>query len=151
MNKVILVGRMANSPYKGITASNVEYSRFTIVVKRPYITPNNEPILDFVPCVAWRANAQFVNKYHDKGSLLLIEGSFQSSKITSPDGQISNSYVISVDRVESLESKEAAEARKKNSLTREFTIPADPKFSKEDNHSPAEAQEDAFDQLDWDF
>lgn len=76
MNKVFLIGRLSAKPYKNVTPSNVEYSRFTMAIRREYAAPNSEPVVDFVPCVAWRSNATFINKYLDKGSLLLVEVHF---------------------------------------------------------------------------
>ncbi|TPR54344.1 single-stranded DNA-binding protein [Metamycoplasma neophronis] len=122
MNKVILVGRLASAPYKGVTASNIEYSRFTVAVRRQYTNPNGETVTDFIPCVAWRNNGMFVNKYLDKGSLVSVEGTFQSSRVNGSDGQVVTAYVVSVDRVESLETREVTESRKKNNLN-EFAIP----------------------------
>ncbi|ENY53778.1 single-stranded DNA-binding protein [Metamycoplasma alkalescens] len=154
MNKVILIGRLASKPFKGITASNIEYSRFTIVVTRNYAAPNTEPVSDFIPCVAWRSNATFINKFLDKGSLLLVEGSFQSSRLTDQNGQLVNSYVISADRIQSLETKEVTEARRKNNL-KEFSI------SEEENkinspspilQEPAEDDSEVnYDGLTWDL
>ncbi len=149
MNKVMIVGRLASDPYKGETASNVEYSRFTVVVRRQYTGTNNEPVLDFIPCVAWRQSAEFVNKFLEKGSLVSIEGSFQSSKITASDGKITNSYSINVDHIETLESREAVEARKKNSNTKEFSIPMNSNTSQNVTSEATVDDDNLFDQLTW--
>lgn len=153
MNKVILVGRLANKPYQGFTGSNVEYSRFTIVTRRTYSGANNESISDFIPCVTWRQNAEFVNKYFDKGSLLLAEGTVQSSRITAKDGTISTSISINVDRVEALESKATSEERRRSN-TQEFTIPSteieSPSQSQAFEESSSSTPEnDDFNDLDW--
>ncbi|MGX9364268.1 single-stranded DNA-binding protein [Mycoplasma sp. 527] len=154
MNKVILVGRLASKPYKGITASSVEYSRFTVVVTRTYSTPNSEPVADFIPCVAWRSNASFINKFLDKGSLMLVEGTFQSTRTTDQNGQLINNYVVSADKIQSLESREVTEARRKNNF-KEFSI-----SNEENNKVPTSEQpstehtsdvDDAIDGLSWDF
>ncbi|MCV3733475.1 single-stranded DNA-binding protein [Mycoplasma enhydrae] len=129
MNKVILIGRLASKPYKGETASNIEYSRFTIVVTRPFVNANAEPVSDFIPCIAWRNDAAFINKYIDKGSLVSVEGTFQSSKTIDQNGQTVNNYVVSVNRLQSLETKEVSEARRKNNATKEFSIPQKEKAS----------------------
>ncbi|BAP39599.1 single-stranded DNA-binding protein [Metamycoplasma canadense] len=121
MNKVILLGRLVSKPYKGLAGSGIEYSRFTIAVTRSYSAPNAEPVSDFIPCIAWRSNATFINKYLDKGSLLFIEGSFQSSRFTDANGQAINNYVVSIEKIKSLESKEITEARRKNN-SKEFSI-----------------------------
>lgn len=123
MNKVILVGRLSTTPYKGETASKVEYSRFTIAVRRQY-NVNGESVADFIPCIAWGYNAAFVNKYLNKGSYVLIEGSFQSSRVIGQDGP-TNVYVVNVERLQSLESRGASEERRKNSASSspEYSIP----------------------------
>ncbi|AZG68903.1 single-stranded DNA-binding protein [Mycoplasma struthionis] len=116
MNKVIIVGRLAQDPYKGITKTGgIEYSRFTVAVNRAYKGTNGEQITDYIPCVAWRTDAIFVNNYLSKGSLVSIEGSFQSSKVPGQFDQLVNSYSVAVDRIASLESREASENRKKTS------------------------------------
>lgn len=159
MNKVILIGRLASKAYRGVTASNQEYSRFTVVVSRQYTQPNGEQILDFVPCVAWRNNAQFINKYLDKGALISVEGSFQSSRITDASGQINYSYVVNADHVETLETREVAEARRK---AKETSVPnpnsnfnnsnsVDQISNQNNNNSLNEEAkiDDILDQLDW--
>ncbi|CRH45616.1 single-stranded DNA-binding protein [Mycoplasmopsis arginini] len=70
----------------------------------------------------------------DKGSLMLIEGTFQSSKTTDQNGQTVNNYVISADRIQSLETKEVSESRRKNNL-KEFSI------SNEENKTTASSSE----------
>ncbi|AWX69448.1 single-stranded DNA-binding protein [[Mycoplasma] anseris] len=131
MNKVIIVGRLSATPYQGFTNSNIEYSRFTVATRRTYNTANNEPITDFIPCVAWRQNAEFINKYLDKGSLVSIEGFVQSSRVTIADGSNINSFAISVDRIESLETKAMSENRRKN--VQEFEIPSNTSHKEESN------------------
>ena len=150
MNKVLLIGRLASKAFEGKTTSNVNYARFTLAVPRQYQTPaGQEPIVDFIPCVAWRYNADFVNKYLDKGSLVQVEGSFQSNRITGKDGLPTKTYSINVERIEALESKAVVESRKRNS--QEFNIP---EASQIQNNSsqPAEditPSDSIGDELDW--
>ena len=122
MNKVLLTGRLSSKPFSGKTNSNIEFSHFTVVVPRQFQSSQENTVLDFIPCVAWKNNASFANKYLDKGSLILVEGSFQSNKIIGKDGTPSNTYSINVDRIESLETKAVAESRRKSS-SQEFNIP----------------------------
>ncbi|WP_412031654.1 single-stranded DNA-binding protein [Metamycoplasma buccale] len=152
MNKIILTGRLTAKPYQGFTASNIEYSRFTLACRRNYSDANNEPVLDFVPCVAWRQNAEFINKYLDKGSLILVEGAFQSSRVTNKDGAVLTSYTISVDRIESLETKTVTESRKKLN-TQEFSIPTANDYSIQEPEAEKVTSnnnvEDDFADLEW--
>ncbi|PZV99929.1 single-stranded DNA-binding protein [Metamycoplasma auris] len=157
MNKVILVGRLASKPFKGITASNIEYSRFTVAIRREYALPNSEPVSDFVPCVAWRSNATFINKFLDKGSLILVEGSFQSSRLTDQNGQPINSYVVNADRIQPLETKEVRDLRRKNSeFEKEFSISDEEKKQTTQSTSKIvdESKDDSdinYDGLTWDL
>lgn len=155
MNKVFLIGRLSAKPYKNVTPSNVEYSRFTMAIRREYAAPNSEPVVDFVPCVAWRSNATFINKYLDKGSLLLVEGTFQSSRFNNGDGQISTSYVVSAEKIQSLETREMSENRRKNNNGKEFNIATEESNTidnnLENNHQSNESNDNPFDQLDWDL
>ncbi|WP_027122753.1 single-stranded DNA-binding protein [Metamycoplasma spumans] len=149
MNKVILVGRLSSAPYKGETASKVEYSRFTIAVGRQYNSINGESVTDFIPCIAWRFQAAFVNKYLDKGSHVLVEGSFQSSRVIGQDGP-TNVYVVNVERVQSLESRGVSEERRKNSSSTEYSIPqsSEEKNQSFDNEEVANISSDDL-QLEW--
>ena len=134
MNKVLLTGRLSSKPFSGKTSSNIEYSRFTL----------ENQVLDIIPCVAWRYNAEFANKYLDKGSLILVEGTFQSNKIVGKDGNSNNTYSVNVDRIESLETKAMAESRRK-SASQEFNIPE----TSQDNSLNEIKSEDSFNELDW--
>ncbi|AWX42513.1 single-stranded DNA-binding protein [Metamycoplasma cloacale] len=121
MNKVILIGRLSNNPEAGMTKSQIVYSNFTVAVSRPRIASNLEPKADFIPCVAWQRNAEFVNRYLTKGSLVSVEGYIEMNNYVAQDGSNRTILRVVVDGVNSLESKATAELRKNN--TQSFTIP----------------------------
>ena len=106
MNKVMLVGRFVRDPETQQTTSGIKYSRFTIAVDRPF--GNNQA--DFIPVVAWRNQAEFVDNYLRKGALVAIEGAFSSSSYQK-DGQNVTRYEVTADRISSLESKAQAAGR----------------------------------------
>ncbi|RMA77427.1 single-strand DNA-binding protein [Metamycoplasma subdolum] len=149
MNKVILIGRLTNTPYKGMTTKEIEFSRFTIAVRRGYADANREPIIDFLPCVAWRKNAEFINKFLDKGSLILVEGTAQASRTKDANGQNVNNFWISAERVEPLETKTVADGRRKAN-TGELTLPSNVENgnSQNDDESPNE-NDGEFGGLNW--
>ena len=110
MNKVLVIGRIVRDPDTHETSSGVKYTRFTIAVNRIY----GENQTDFIPMVAWRSQAEFIEKYLNKGSLVSIEGRFTSSSYTNDNGQQVVRYEVTVDRVESLETKSQREFRENN-------------------------------------
>ncbi len=116
MNKVLLVGRLVRDPETSSTSSNIKFTRFTIAVSRPF----GEDQADFIPIVAWRSQAEFVEKYMNKGALVSIEGRFNSNTYQNNENQTVTRYEVSADRVQTLETKAQVEARTGN--TQEFIV-----------------------------
>src|SRR6185503_9652140 len=77
LNKVILIGRVANDPELKYTPSGVAVSTFRVAVNRPYTNPQGEREADFIDVVAWRQNAEFAANYLGKGRLVAVEGRLQ--------------------------------------------------------------------------
>ena len=100
MNKVLLIGRLVRDPYLQQTTSGINYSRFTIAVNRPF---SKEPVADFVPCVAWRNQANFTSNYLKKGALVSIEGRFSSSSYENSEGKMIYVYEVLVENIQGLE------------------------------------------------
>lgn len=111
MNKVILIGRLVRDPETNSTNSGIKYSRFTVAVDRQF----GEDQADFIPIVAWRNQAEFVEKYMKKGSLVAVDGRFTSSSYQDANGQTVYRNEVTADRVEGLESK--AQSENRNSTT----------------------------------
>ena len=84
MNKAILMGRLAGDPELKQTGSGLSVTSFTIAVERR--TGKGEHQTDWVDCVAWRNTAEFLCKYFQKGSPIIVEGSIQT-RTWEKDGQ----------------------------------------------------------------
>ncbi|QSF13635.1 single-stranded DNA-binding protein [Mycoplasma sp. Mirounga ES2805-ORL] len=108
MNKVLLIGRLTNEVRSFSTPNGVKYVRGTLAVSR--YQGGNE-ITDFIPFVAWREAAISIEQYSTKGTLLSIEGRFTSSRYTDKQGNIINSYEVTVENFSLLESRKQREAR----------------------------------------
>jgi len=105
MNKVILIGNLARDPEPFTTQSGISRSTFTVAVQRRFANAQGVREADFIPVVAWRQNADFVNRYLTKGSKVAVEGSMQVRSYDAQDG--SKRYVTEViaDSVESVGSR----------------------------------------------
>ncbi len=110
MNKVLLVGNLVRDPETYSTTSGIKYTRFTIAISRQF----GEDQADFVPVVAWRQTAEFIEKYLTKGSKVSIEGRFSSSTYKNAKDETVTRYEVSADRVQSLESRAQREQRTRN-------------------------------------
>lgn len=145
MNKVMLVGRFVRDPETQQTSSGIKYSRFTIAVDRQF----GENQTDFIPVVAWRNQADFVDNYLRKGALVSVEGRFTSSTYQNQENQNVTRYEVTADRVEALESKAQAQAREGESVQTSAMATQEMKFAKEQeaDKKEVEAQKD----VPWDL
>ncbi|TNK82524.1 single-stranded DNA-binding protein [Mycoplasmopsis pullorum] len=111
MNKIILIGRTTSEVRYNHTANGVAYARTTVAVER---RNSNTDATDFIPVVAWRGTADFLNAHVRKGTLISIEGALFSNQYESRDGNIVRSYEVSIENVSILEPKSVVENRQPN-------------------------------------
>lgn len=108
MNKVMLVGRIANDIRSFTTPSGVNYCRTSIAVPRR--SNSTDPITDFIPVVAWRNQADFMTKFLSKGALVAIEGSFTTGSYNGANGLV-RTYDVTIENINSLETRQQRETR----------------------------------------
>ena len=80
MNKVILMGNLTSKPELKTTSSGKNYTRFTLAVKR------DKDNTDFINCVSWGKQGEFITNYFDKGQSMLICGRIQTGSYDDKDG-----------------------------------------------------------------
>lgn len=107
MNQVDLIGRLAADPELRQTGSGVPVTSFTIAVDRPY-TKGNDRQTDWIDIVAWRNTAEFVCKYFQKGSPIVINGSIQTRNWEDKQGIKRKSVEIVANSVEFVPKSAAA-------------------------------------------
>lgn len=86
MNKVILMGRLTRDPEYSQTPSGVIMARFSIAVNRRFAKEGQQQA-DFINCIAWRQQAEFICKYFKKGSMIAVVGSIQTRSWDGQDGK----------------------------------------------------------------
>ena len=110
MNKVILIGNLANDPEARTTQSGISQSTFRIAVQRRFANAQGVREADFIPVVAWRQNADFCNRYLTKGRKVAVEGSMQVRSYDAQDGSKRFVTEVIADNVEALGSRDEAGA-----------------------------------------
>lgn len=102
LNRVVLIGRLANDPELKYTPSGIAVSTFTIAVNR---MPNaqGEREADFIPIVAWRQSAEFAANYLTKGRLVAVEGKLQIRSWVAQDGTRRKTAEVVADNLRSLD------------------------------------------------
>ena len=111
MNKVILIGNLANDPEAFTTQSGVSRSTFRIAVQRRFANAQGVREADFLTVVAWRQTADFCNRYLTKGSKIVVEGNIQNRSYDAQDG--SKRYVTEIiaDNIEALGSRDEGQGQ----------------------------------------
>ena len=86
LNHITIMGRFTRDPELRHTNSGTPVASFTLAVDRDFKSENGEKQTDFIDCVAWRATAEFANKYFAKGSMSVVSGRLQIRNYTDKDG-----------------------------------------------------------------
>lgn len=86
-NKVILMGNLTAEPELKATPSGVSVITFTIAVARRYAKESDPVKADFINIVAWRQTAEFVARYFQKGSSILVWGAIQTRSYADKDNK----------------------------------------------------------------
>lgn len=150
MNKVLIIGRIVRDPVISVTSSGIKRAYYTIAVNR--IGQENQA--DYIPVVSWRQDAEVIERFVLKGSLISVEGRFTSSTLKNNDGSFTTRYEVTSERIELLENKAQTDARRQGK-TGEFTPQAkqptpstsQPMTFEGENNT----QQDSKDDFDWDF
>lgn len=105
INRVVLVGRITKDVDLRATSGNVSVTQFTVAVNRQFTSQNGERQADFIQCVAWRNQAEFMKNYVKKGALIGVEGRIQTRQYEDKDGQTRYVTEVQVDSIQLLESR----------------------------------------------
>lgn len=110
MNKAILVGRLTKDPELKTTGSGVSVCSFTLAINRRFKNAEGNYDADFINCVAWRQQAEFISKYFSKGRMVGICGSIQTRTYDREDGQRVYVTEVVADEVSFVDSKSQSDS-----------------------------------------
>ncbi len=99
LNRVILMGRITQELDLKATPSGISVLQFNVAVDRGYVKQGEERQADFITCVAWRQQAEFINKHFSKGRMIALEGSLRTRTYDDKNGvkhYVTEVYVDSV-------------------------------------------------------
>lgn len=103
MNIVTYSGRLTADNKVDYSAAGTAYLRNTIAVRNPYKKEGEKD--DFFRFTAFGKNAENLEKYTRKGSMVLLSGSNHLNEYKNKDGQTIREVILSVEKVEFLDSK----------------------------------------------
>ena len=99
MNRVDLIGRIANDLELRYTGNNKEVMSFNLAVNR------DKDNTDFIKVATFKNTAKLINDYCKKGDRIAVEGSLRVSNYEDNNGNKRTDYSVLANRIEFLESK----------------------------------------------
>lgn len=110
LNRAVICGRMARDPSLKMTQTGIPMVSFTLAVDRDFKDKaTGERATDWIDCIAYRNQAEFISKYFGKGCLAVVEGRLQIREWTGRDGNKRRTAEIMVDNVYFGDSKRPGE------------------------------------------
>ena len=114
MNKVVLSGNICKDIELKYTTSNIAVIMNIIAVRNDYKNKEGKYDSQFINFIAYRNNAEYLNKYATKGSKILQEGKWKNRKYKRQDGSTVYLNEVIVERIELLSSVKSTEFSEKN-------------------------------------
>ena len=105
MNVVILRGRLVKDVEVRYTSTGKAVANFTLAVNRLTKNDKDEYDVDFINCVIFNKSSEFMQKYTNKGDMVEITGSIQTSNYKDKDNKTIYKTDIIVNTIELVSSK----------------------------------------------
>ncbi len=141
MNKAILVGRLTRDPELRTTSSGVSVCRFTVAVNRRFKNAEGGYDADFINCVAWRQQAEFLSRFFAKGRMVGLAGSIQTSSYDK-DGQRVYVTEVVADEISFVDSKSTADSSQSAAPSSNNSASKPESFGAADGFIPMPADDD---------
>lgn len=107
MNSIILIGRLTKEPEVKVSSNEKKFATFTIAVNKRM----KRDEANFIPCIAFGAKAELIEKYVGKGSKIAISGELESRKYDK-DGETRTAFTVIVEEIDLIgKKKEEPEVR----------------------------------------
>ena len=110
LNKAILMGRLTRDHELRHTQSNMAVCSFSLAIDRGRKDQNGERQTDFIDCVAWGRQAEFVAQWFTKGSMAIVVGRIQSRRWQDQNGNNRTAIEVNCDEVSFGETKKSRDA-----------------------------------------
>ena len=119
------MGRLVRDPERRYTQTNVPVTSFTLAIDRDRKGPNGERQTDFIDCVSWGKQGDFVKEWFTKGMLAIVVGRLQSRNWEDRNGNKRVSIEVNTDKVTFGETKKARNRARSDDLAPDLP-PVDP-------------------------
>lgn len=99
MNKVILIGNLTKDPQLKTTHNGSAVCSFSLAINHGF---GDKKEVDYIDCVAWKANAENLCKFMAKGKKIAVCGRIQKRKYEDTKGETRYITEVVADEIEFL-------------------------------------------------
>ena len=114
MNKIILSGNLCKDIEVRYTTTNKPVVANTIAVKNDFKNADGNYESEFINIVLWNNQAEYLSKYAEKGSKVLVEGRLTNREYIKQDGTKGYVTKVIVNSIEILDRKKEGQAVKED-------------------------------------
>lgn len=133
MNTFIGVGRLVRDPeIRNVNGTNV--CTVTVAIDREYQKKDADKETDFIRCVAWRGEAEYLHQWYVKGQRVAVRGRLTIRKYVTKDGEKREEPEIILERIENADGAREATPRRE--------VPRDPEPAYNDADFLSAVQQD---------
>ncbi len=105
MNKVLISGNLCKDIELKYTQNNIAIMQNTLAVRNDFKNSKGEYETQFINIVSWNKQAEYLSKYCEKGSKILVEGKITTRQYDDPDGKRIYVTEVITEKVEILNGK----------------------------------------------
>ena len=141
INKVILMGRLTKNPELRHTNSGTPVCGFSIAINNGY---GENQATDYINCVAWNKQAEFVERNFSKGKMIIVIGRIRTRIWEDNDGRKNYATEVIASEVSFGESKKSSDeaGAKEPSSGRESAAASMPDSLSDSGFIPQETDDD---------
>ena len=99
LNKIVIMGRCTKDPELRTTQSGTSVCTVNVAVDRDYARDGASDKTDFFTVVAWRQTGEFLSKYFNRGSQIVVVGAMQSRKWEDKNGNKRTEWEINAEHI----------------------------------------------------
>ena len=99
MNRLVISGNICND-LEIKTSGETKILNFTVAVRRKYKDKEGNYPTDFIRCVTFNNQADFIAKFFKKGSPILVEGTLQSNTYETETGEKRTVYNLVTENID---------------------------------------------------
>ena len=122
LNHIDIQGRIVRDPEMRRTAAGKAVTSFTIAVDRNFAKGET----DFIDCVSWDKQGEFVANHFTKGKMCIVSGRLQKRKWTDKNGNKRETAEIVTEDVYFCDSKKSETEPVQNPFSGDFSLLDEP-------------------------